>query len=60
MREMFPWTGFSSSRLDGQIVYLLLAAVVTFTASESEFTGLVQKLPEKGLCDAGESWTVCV
>jgi len=57
MRETFPWT-FSPSRLDGQIG-CLLSGVVTFTISKSEFTGLVQKFPDKGLCDAGESIIPC-
>lgn len=46
MRETFLWTLFNPSRLDGQIVYLLLAVVVSFTVSKSEFTGLVQELPD--------------
>lgn len=59
MRETFQRTLFSPSRLNGQIVYLLLVVVVSFTVSKSEFTRLVQKLPGKGLCDADESIIPC-
>ena len=59
MRETFPWTLYSPSRLEGQIVYLLFVVVVSFTVNKSEFTGLVQKLPDKGLCGADESVIPC-
>lgn len=60
MRETFPRTLFSPPWLDGQIVYLqLLVVVVSCTVTKSEFTGLVQKLPDKGLGDADESIVPC-
>lgn len=55
--ETFPWTLSSTSRLDGQIIYLLLVVVVSFAEVNQNLQAWCRNC--QGLCNADEAIAPC-